>query len=175
MPAEKDGQHFSKFSQHNFFIRVWCVLALLVCVPLEQCHERTTPLCLFSKQEHEGALLAQLPRPRRRRRSRRHRPAREGARAAERGIHTLRLDDGAGPVNSLSRLNAVAGGHARVLVCKRRHAIVLVRIGATSWYVLDSEQPFALGQAPQPLKAVTDQAYHRNVTSDPVLVYGLRP
>ena len=93
------------------------------------------------------------------------------AASAERGIHTLRLDDNAGPMNWLSRLNAAA----RELVCKRPHAIVLVRIGATSWYVLDSEQPFALGQAPQPLKAVTDQAYHRNVTSDPVLVYGLRP
>ena len=60
----KDGQQkiFSKFS--HLYVQAWCVFfALLVCVPLEQCHERTTPRCLFFKNESDEALLPQLPPP----------------------------------------------------------------------------------------------------------------
>ena len=59
MEADKDGQqkNFSKKFSH-LYVQGWCVFfALLVCVPLEQCHERTTPRCLFSKQERDEALL----------------------------------------------------------------------------------------------------------------------
>ena len=37
--------------------------ALFVCVPLEQCHERTTPRCPFFKKESDEALLPQPPPP----------------------------------------------------------------------------------------------------------------
>ena len=71
MEADKDGQQkkFSKKFSH-LYVQGWCVFfALLDCVPLEQCHERTTPRCLFSKLNPGGKGLASgfppnfLPKP----------------------------------------------------------------------------------------------------------------